>query len=205
MEERQVKIHLGCGQIYLDPADDWTNIDIAIPGYSFLAKDRPDLVQSNRTTLDRYYAHPYRRDAIVTDRLCVADVFMDARSLEIPSNSVEEILVVQLLEHFSRVEAADALIEWYRVLQPGGRLVVDTPKLDGLMLEFLAEKSENRREYYYRMIFGSQKNAGAYHKDGYTLAKLSELMQSVGFEGIRDLGNPLGHPYPALTVEGRKL
>ncbi len=196
-----MKLHLGAGHVYLDG---WTNCDIAIPDYSFLAKDRPDLVQANRTTLDRYYAHPYRRDGIVADRLCVADVFMDARALELPNDSVEEILVVQLLEHFDRREAAEAVREWYRVLQPGGRLVVDTPDLDGLMLEFLAEKSEERREYYYRMIFGSQKNAGAYHKDGYTLAKLAALLSSAGFEEIRDLVNPLGHPYPALTVEGLK-
>ena len=198
-----MKLHIGCGHIYLDPADGWTNVDIAIPGYSFLAAYRPDLVAENGTTVNHYYTRPYRRDGIVAERLCGADAFIDTRGLELPNNSVDEILVVQLLEHFSREEAKHVLNEWYRVLRPGGRLVVDTPDLEGLAREFLAEH-EGRREYYYRMIFGSQKNPGAYHKDGYSLGKLIACLAIAGFVRIEDLGNPFGHPYPALTVGASK-
>lgn len=194
-----MRLHLGCGNVYLQG---YVNIDLPIRGYSFLAEDRPDLVEKNRTTLLNYYKKPYSR-AGPRDVLCVADAFMDILHLDYLDNSVDEILVVQTFEHLSRYEAQEALAEWRRVLRRGGKLIIDVPDFEALARELLAQSNEDEKEYYYRMIFGSQKNAYAFHKEGYTFPKLSSLLGKSGFVEMIDLGNIL-HPYPSVTIEAKK-
>lgn len=195
-----MNIHLGTGDVYLDG---FVNVDVPIPGYSFLARERPDLVERNRTTLDHYYRYPYITTGPV-DRLCVADVFMDARALKFSDECAELIVAVQVLEHFTPAEAPQVLREWHRVLRPGGRLFVDT--IDFPHLAKLAIESEDpeMEAYYFRMIFGSHKNEYASHKDGYTGRKLLELLLAAGFGNVRDVGNPLNHPYPSLAFQATK-
>ena len=194
-----MNLHLGCGNIFLDG---FTNVDLFIPGYSFLAKDRPDLVSLNRTTLDHYYKHPYTTDGPV-DRLCVVDCFMDARIIDPPEGHVDQIVAAQLLEHFTPAEAKQALRNWCRLLKPGGTLVVDVHDFPKLLLEFDWNFGK-QNDYYYRMIFGSYKNEYACHKDGYDEEKLRGMLLEAGFSQVRDLGNILGHDYPTLTFEARK-
>ena len=45
-------------------------------------------------------------------------------------NSIEEIRASHVLEHFSFNDAKKALIEWVRVLKPGGRLRVAVPDFE---------------------------------------------------------------------------
>jgi hypothetical protein len=45
-----LKLHVGCGTVYLEG---YVNLDLPVEGYSFLAAERPDLLERNRTTLDR--------------------------------------------------------------------------------------------------------------------------------------------------------
>lgn len=47
------KLHLGNGTVYLDG---WINIDL----HGSLAKDRPDLVKHNLTTIENYYKYPFQ-------------------------------------------------------------------------------------------------------------------------------------------------
>ena len=56
-----LRLHVGCGTVYLDG---YVNLDLEVPGYSFLASERPDLVAVNRTTVDRYYKHDETRDSL---------------------------------------------------------------------------------------------------------------------------------------------
>lgn len=49
----------------------------------------------------------------------------DATRLPLASGSFQAVLAQHLIEHFERPE--EALREWYRVLAPGGRVVVATP------------------------------------------------------------------------------
>lgn len=197
-----MKLHLGCGNVYLEG---WVNIDLHIEGYSFLASERPDLVERNRTTIDKYYKEPYSRDSIRHDALCVADRFMDILNLKYVGNSAEEILVVQTFEHFSRSESRKALWEWHRMLRPGGVLTIDVPDFEGLCKLLLTAKSEQDKEYYYRMIFGSHKNEYAFHKDGYSFNKLYTLLQTSGYVEIVYVGNIFHHPYPSITLKAIKL
>ena len=191
------RLHLGVGNAYIKG---YTNIDLYIPGYSFLASERPDLVKKNRTTLDRYYKNSYPSQP--QDFECVADRFADITTLDYPEDSIHEIICIQTFEHLSRQEASQALTCWHKILKPGGRLLIDVPDFEKLILLYLAQRTEVDREWHYRMIFGSQKNEGAFHKDGYSLCKLYEMLEAHGFKNIRVRNN--GHPYPAIVMEASK-
>ena len=56
-----LKLHVGCGTVYLDG---YVNLDVEVPGYSFLAAERPDLMERNRTSVDRYY----KKETLASER-----------------------------------------------------------------------------------------------------------------------------------------
>jgi len=94
-----MKLHVCCGEVYLKG---WHNIDVHIPGYSFLAKDRPDIVAVNQTSLENYYKYDFGKHPL---KLCVVDEFKDVRYLDYGDESCSQILMVSAIEHFSLPEA----------------------------------------------------------------------------------------------------
>jgi len=199
----KLKLHLGCGTVYLEG---YVNIDVHIPGYSFLAIENPDLVKQNKTSVDRYYIEEQTKETLhgkKIEKYSVADEFMDICNLGYPENSVDEILIVQTFEHLSRNEASKALDNWYTVLKPGGKLHIDVPDFEETARQLLAQKNEKDKEWYYRLIFGSQKNEYGFHKDGYSFAKLNTMLEEHGFKDIVQIENTL-HFYPVIIVECEK-
>lgn len=193
-----MKLHLGNGCVYLAG---YTNINMHIPGYSFLASERPDLVKENMTSLENYYKKPW--SPTPRETICVCDMFCDMVNLPFVDNSVSEILCIQSFEHLSRQEAVQALDCWYRVLVPSGLLHIDVPDFEASVRLLLEEKDEDKKEMYYRWVYGSQKNAGEFHKEGYSALKLSSLLSDHRFVNIGELRNTV-HPYPAIIMEGNK-
>src|SRR5215831_16913190 len=126
-----LKLHLGCGTVYLDG---FVNIDTPREGYAFLASEMAELVTKNRTTFDKYYKEEATRDSILEKsgepRYVVADRLLDITSLDYPTDSVDAIVCVQTLEHFTRTEVQRALNDWHRVLKVGGVLHLDIPDFE---------------------------------------------------------------------------
>lgn len=60
----------------------------------------------------------------------VYDVKADIRSLGLPSQSVDAILLVHVLEHFVRWETILMLRQFFEALKPGGTLLVEMPDFD---------------------------------------------------------------------------
>ncbi len=168
----EVKLHLGCGPVYLEG---WTNIDVYSKGYAYLSTDRKDLLEYNKTNLDNYYR--YKRGTRKGD-FVVVDMYMDLAEIpyKFENESVDKILIVNTLEHFSQAEAAKLLKEWYRVLKNGGELLIDVPDLIGTLkiLEF--------------------------HKWGYTLETISDLSKKTGFKKMEKI-NLIKHDYPMIMVK----
>lgn len=65
---------------------------------------------------------------MIETRPSEADVVGDGRRLPIKASSVDTLVARHNLEHY--VNIAGVLEEWYRVLRPGGRLVVVVPDED---------------------------------------------------------------------------
>lgn len=57
------------------------------------------------------------------------DIVCDLRQLPLPDNYAEEAVAIHVFEHFERWDAPAVLVEWRRVLKPGGLLVLELPDL----------------------------------------------------------------------------
>jgi SAM-dependent methyltransferase len=199
-----LRLHVGCGTVYLDG---YVNLDVPVDGYSFLASERPDLVAVNRTTVDRYYKHEESRATLEhgpgRPQACVVDAYSAMDELPYPPGSVDEIRSVQCLEHVSMREGPRILRHWHEVLKPGGVLHVDVPDFEETARQLLAQPDEASKEWYYRLVYGSQKNAYAYHKNGFSPARLERMLREAGFREVRHLPNTI-HFYPVTIAEGIK-
>lgn len=197
MSNDKIKLHLGNGTCYLDG---YYNIDAELPE-SFLAVDRPDLVEKNRTTFSHYYKTHVTRDTFLSGELQhkenVCDLFSDIRKLPFKEGTVDDILAVQVFEHFSFVEGKEVLKYWISLLKKGGYIHLDVPDLDGTVEIYNQDK-----EWGTRLLFGSQKNEYGVHKSMYTKETLKKLFEELGLKDIIFWKNM--HTYPAFGIKGRK-
>jgi len=199
-----IRLHVGCGTVYLDG---YVNIDVEVPGYSFLAAERPDLMERNRTTVDRYYKQDESQETLEhgprEPQACVVDRYAPIDALPFEPNSVDEIRSVQVLEHVGFREAPVVLRHWYELLKPGGVAHVDVPDFEETARQLLAQPDEASKDWYYRLVYGSQKNAYAIHKNGFSPARLERLLREAGFREVRHVPNTI-HFYPVTIAEGIK-
>ena len=199
-----IRLHVGCGTVYLEG---YVNIDVDVPGYSFLAEARTDLLEMNRTTVDRYYRQEESQATLERGprelQACVVDRYARIDALPYPLDSVDEIRSVQVLEHVGMKEAPRVLRHWYEILKPGGFVHVDVPDFEETARQLLAQPDEPAKDWYYRLIYGSQKNAYAFHKNGFSPARLEWMLKAAGFRAVRHLPNTI-HFYPVVIAEGIK-
>lgn len=112
----------------------------------------------------------------------VADVIAFADKLPYEDEAVDMIETHHVLEHFSYNEILAVFEEWYRVLKPGGKLIMEVPNLVEQMRAFLNCSYKERWDGYrpeYRprgaglpagrimTIYGSQENLGQFHRYGF--------------------------------------
>lgn len=98
---------------------------------------------------------------------------------------LEEIRAEHLLEHFDRKEATDILKQWHSWLKIGGRLILETPDLEGICEHFFDTNSYwANKEWLIRHAYGSQEADWAYHKDGWYKEKFEKLLPELGFKII---------------------
>lgn len=195
----KLKLHLACGTVYLK--DGYTNIDLDLPE-SHLAKDRPDLVEINSTTKDKYYRELVERDNFISGELhhkeIVCDLYADIRDLPYEEKSVDEILAVQVFEHFTYQEGRELMEYWTSLLKHGGLLHLDIPDLDRTV-----EIYKSDPVWATRLLYGSQKNKWGVHKGMYSIKTLRALFKEFGYSNIKVLPNI--HTYPAFAMTGIKL
>lgn len=127
------------------------------------------------------------------------DIVSSAHELpSIEDGVVDEILAEHLFEHFSFYEAQRALAEWYRVLRPGGILVIECPDLVALCRAFVEaneyERFQSNKGHWALIhhIYGNQRGRtqeeqlSQTHKSGYSPLRLEEMLIGVGFSEIYD-------------------
>lgn len=81
---------------------------------------------------------------ISCDRHGDVDVQCDAYPLPFETDSADEIWAIHLLEHLHRSTVNVTLYEWFRVLKPGGKLVLEMPCLDKIA-QHIVNGEENMR------------------------------------------------------------
>lgn len=107
-----------------------------------------------------------------------------------------------MIEHFDWVHCKYVLSEWFRVLNPGGTLVLETPDLKRSFQKFMKGNIE-RKKNSLQWIYGID-SRGLQHKAGFTFPLLKHLLGQIGFEEI-SLKEAKTHTYePGMRIECKK-
>ncbi len=114
-----------------------------------------------------------------------ADVNCDLRELPIENGTVDTACAIHVIEHFHHWDAPVLLREWYRILKPGGKLVLELPcmnKVFGLIANS-AIQGQTVPRFIWDALWGDQSlgRPEMCHKYGYSTEVLTKLMESVGF------------------------
>jgi SAM-dependent methyltransferase len=194
-EAWNLRIHVGCGNIYLDG---YINAD----AQGELAKSRPDLVEANLTTIDDYYG----RKVAYTDihnipprGMNVVDILDDMLHFEMPPKSVDKIVCVQTLEHVNPDTGEELVAKWSQALRYQGVLILSVPDT-AATVEILL--NETTRGFAIQHLAGTRKDEYSYHHNWYTHHSLEMLLNLHGFiTGFL----PNFHKYPAIVVRGVRM
>lgn len=146
-----MKLHLGCGQVYLDG---YVNIDFPLSKHSVQTKT-------------------------------VADEFHDITKLSYKKNSINEIRLHHVFEHFSRPQALGLLVAWRSWLKDDGVVRIEVPDFDKTAIQiFNPLKSKKLKYTALRHIFGSQEADWAVHYEGWSENRLDDLFKALGFDVV---------------------
>lgn len=182
--------------------DGYVNIDLQSPK-TFLAQDRPDLVEKWKTTEDKYYARHQDKNqdtlrAGPLDQEYVCDCYGSFDNPPAAYWSVSEVLTRHCFEHLSITEAHKALDAIDAIMEPNGILRIDVPDHEGTLRKF----KETGDEFYIRHLLGPRRNQYGYHMMSYSRERLTEVVEEHGFLLEREEENP--HFFPAFTLRFRK-
>jgi len=109
------------------------------------------------------------------------DLVLDITKLPYPDNSIKQIESYHVIEHLPRHNLQRALRDWYRVLNPGGKLIIECPDFDEIAKLYLAGDEKQLDG-----IFGLQRFEGDYHLFGYNKTRLSTILERAGFANIEN-------------------
>lgn len=172
-----VRLHLGCGGMRWQ---DFINVDLNphIPGIS----------DSSRTG-------------------CVADVYADIRSLDLPDDSVDEMFTSHVIDHFTRWECVEMLKDWHRMLKPGGRLVIEAGDFRRCVL-WLFHPRRRYRQLARIQFYGNQEDRIEYetHRYLWSSRELTSLLcNQIGFASAKTSHRTeTHHPGRDMRIEAVK-
>lgn len=113
------------------------------------------------------------------------DIISDVSSLKsVDNQSVSEIYVSHVLEHFHHTKTQDVLKEWLRVLKPGGKAYISVPDMkviSQLVLDF------GWCDWLRNITYGDQTDEFAFHYNGFDYAFLAKELVTAGFSDVRKL------------------
>lgn len=194
-----MKLHIGCGTVYLDG---WTNVDVPGPK-TFLAEQRPDLVERWRTTEDKYYARHTDKSLETLakgplDQEYVCDQYGSFAELNFPYESFDEVLIRQTFEHISITEARNALDIIEALMPIGAVLRIAVPDHEKTLKLY----RETGNEFYMRHMLGPRRDDYGFHMMSYTPERLRRLVEQHGFRFVAEEENI--HLYPAFCMRFQK-
>jgi len=146
-----VKLHVGCGDVYLES---YINIDVPVEGESLV-----DHIQAREPDV-RTYMHDL-------------SMFDD--------ESVDVIETYNTIEHAPFWNARKALAEFYRVLKPGGELVIECPDLKKCCFNYIQNRNFEKIGLYGIYGDGDYPIASMVHQYGYSPESMTKELEKVGF------------------------
>lgn len=113
------------------------------------------------------------------------EILCDLRKLTLEDDYADEAIAIHVIEHFYVWEVCDVLIEWRRVLKPGGLLVIECPDILKSARNLLDRTPPQESIWG---IYGDPLECNEYmsHKWGWTPETLTLYLQQAGFGKIRE-------------------
>lgn len=149
-------------------------------------------------------------DAVADRPAC--DIVATAEKIPLPDGCAEEIMAIHLWEHFYRWQCDDVIKEWKRLLQPGGRLVLELPNLikcceNIISGRFIAGKHPDQLGML--GCFGDPREADSFmaHRWGWTPESIKTFLKENGFTSIKEKPtqfHPAGRQYRDMRIEAVK-
>lgn len=194
MNSKPLKLHVGCGGVYLEG---YLNIDAV----GVDAKTHKDQLEINKTTLDKYFKKPYKKKQFAHNASVknVVDVKAKCDDLNMfKDQTVDEILSVNLIDHFRFQDLPKVIKEWHRVLKPGGKLIVDVGDVIGNAKMLIEAKTKEETEWALRLMYCHSRNIYDSHHWGYSAKYLESLMKEWGFKQEWTKTDFIEHVYPSF-------
>jgi SAM-dependent methyltransferase len=120
-------------------------------------------------------------------------------------NSAETIIAEHVLEHVYLHRQEATLREWYRILAPGGRLVISVPDLHALATRYL--RGELSFFLYAVNKFGPYNgNDADFHKWGFDEPELRERLSVLPWRSVERFhgAEPIARDWWILDIECQK-
>jgi predicted SAM-dependent methyltransferase len=120
-----------------------------------------------------------------------ADVRADITELPFESNSIDEIVCYQVIEHVPYNKSEQMFAEMYRVLKPGCHAIVETPDIDVVCRKILEEGLLDKWIYnlvgeYHRpwdkdRYDDWEHNLASIHRNPWNFERLERICKPLGF------------------------
>ena len=115
-----------------------------------------------------------------------ADVYADIHGLTYPFDSIDEIRLHHVFEHFSRPTALALLCRWRNWLRPKGVLRLETPDAMASFKQMLSPFTNfSAKQQVLRHLFGSHEAKWAFHSDGWYEGKFRITLAKLGYANIQ--------------------
>lgn len=147
-----------------------------------------------------------------------ADIIADMTALDMPDNSVTEILCIHAIEHIPPYKVDSMLVDWLRILKPGGKIVLELPDVEDLCKRFIASTDFNDRWGVLNALYAPVNTTGegsktgehdteitSPHLYGYWPEELRQRLLRLGYVKVTFGKEKWEHPYPPnMHVEAWK-
>lgn len=109
----------------------------------------------------------------------------------LPSECADEVMAIHNFEHYFRWEVDAVLVEWRRLLKPGGQLTLEMPdiiKCCKNMLTGYTHSGKNPDQFSYWGVYGDPTTMDHFmvHKWGWEPRTLTALLKQHGFTGMKE-------------------
>ncbi len=133
--------------------------------------------------LDGYLNIDYPPASHTVQTKSAADEYHNILELSYPANSIDEIRLHHVFEHFQRATALGLLAGWWSWLKVGGLLRIEVPDFDRTARAVLNPFSSDKARFVgLRHIFGSQEASWAFHMEGWSAKRLSRVLTHFGYD-----------------------
>lgn len=122
-------------------------------------------------------------DAVQHPKASPLDLVAEAHAIPLPDACADEVMAIHLVEHIYPHDLHATLVEWHRLLKPGGRLVLEMPDIEKCCRNLIKGTDESLS---LRGIYGDNPNGSHWddHKTGWSFRTLAPVVANAGFRSI---------------------